>query len=206
MLFHILDLTGVAVFAVTGALEARRRQMDVFGACVVGFVTALGGGTLRDLLLGRLLRTPVFWVADWSYVAVAAAASIVTFCAFRPRRSGRRFLLIADAAGLAMATMIGVTKSLSAGVSPVVALVMGTVTGVVGGIARDVLCNEVPLVLREDIYATVCLVGGLLYLALRTAGAPFSAAILSAVTVMFAFRVAAIVLRLRLPAGLRGAS
>ncbi|MDR3710852.1 MAG: trimeric intracellular cation channel family protein [Capsulimonadaceae bacterium] len=200
-MFHYLDLLGVIVFAVSGALEARERGMDVFGACAIGFVTALGGGTLRDMVLQH---GPVFWVRDSTYIVLVTLASVATFLTAQRHTVPRRILLIADAGGLAVATTIGVQKALAASVSPVIALLMGVVTGVVGGIGRDVLCNEVPLVLCEDIYATVCLVGAILFLALRATHVPTDLASPIAVAFMFALRVAAIALNLRLPAVLRG--
>lgn len=155
----ILDIFGTAVFAISGAIAAGRKSMDIFGMIVLGCVTALGGGTLRDVVLGI---TPVFWVLDTSYLAVAIAASIgmyVSACCFRlPAMS----LLYADALGLATFMVIGFQKGYQATQDYIIAVIMGVVTGVVGGIIRDVLSGETPLIFRREIYASASFCGAAL--------------------------------------------
>jgi uncharacterized membrane protein YeiH len=192
-----LNIFGAAVFALSGALEARRKGMDVFGATVVSLVTALGGGTLRDLLLQH---GAVFWVADPVPVIAVTLTALATFFAWHPLpRTFGRMLLVADAAGLAVLTILGEQKALAAGVSPVVALVMGIITGVAGGILRDILCNEIPLVLRREIYATAAAVGGLLFLGLRALHMGGALPALLAVATVFIVRLIALRLNLSLP-------
>lgn len=157
---HWIDLLGVAVFAISGTLMAHKKHMDGIGVIVLATVTAVGGGTLRDVILD----VPVFWVTDNGYLYAILIAAITTI--FWIRRSDRfplRFLLHADAIGLAFFNILGAQKALSMGVSPVVAVMMGTMSGVFGGLLRDVICREIPLVLKGEIYATACIVGGIIY-------------------------------------------
>jgi len=195
-MIYVLDLFGVLVFAVAGSLAAGRKQMDLFGVVVVALVTALGGGTLRDVTLGL---SPVFWVSDPMYVLVAAAAAIGTFALARSFRLPRRLMLVADAFGLAIFTVIGVRKALGVGVHPGIAVVMGVMTGVAGGMIRDVLSGEIPLILRREIYATASLCGAGVFVGLAHwfPHTPLNAVV--AVAVILAARLAAIHWRLSLP-------
>jgi uncharacterized membrane protein YeiH len=205
-MLYALDLFGVVVFAIAGVLVAARKQMDVFGLVVVALVTALGGGTLRDLCLGA---RPVFWATDPTYVLVATAAALGTFGAERAahawgaaasRAGGHlRALLVADAFGLAIFTVIGTEKALQAEVSPAIAAILGTMTGVAGGMVRDVLCGEIPLILRKEIYATASLLGAAILVALCHLGLHRNLAILLAVAAVLVLRLAAIRWRLALP-------
>lgn len=151
--------------AASAAIQARRFNLDLFGATVLGVVTAVGGGTLRDLLLGL---TPVFWISDLRFLLVAVPSSLLSFfvAARMPTGNGRRLALLMylDAVGLALFTLTGVQVALEAGVAPVLTIVIGCVTGTAGGMIRDLLCNITPSVLREDLYATISLVGGAAYL------------------------------------------
>lgn len=157
-MFQLLDLFGTAVFAATGALAAGRKNLDLFGVLVLAIVTAIGGGTLRDLTLGL---TPVFWIQAPQYLWIASAAGLVTVMLARYRWLHRDFLPVADALGLATFCVIGAERALAAGVDPATAVLMGVMTGVFGGMIRDVLCGEVPLVLRKELYATAALTGSL---------------------------------------------
>lgn len=167
-IFVPLSLVATAVMAASAAIQARRFSLDLFGATVLGIVTAVGGGTLRDLLLGL---TPVFWITDLRFLLVAVPSAMLSFyiAARMPTGNGRRLALLMylDAIGLALFTLTGVQVALGAGVSPVLAIVIGCVTGTAGGMIRDLLCNITPSVLREDLYATISLAGGAVYLGLR---------------------------------------
>ena len=197
----IFTQMGVAVGAISGALEARNKQMDIFGAATVAVVTALGGGTLRDVLLQH---GPVFWVRDVVPLLVASISAIVTYvAASSPGKSVRTVLLVADAGALALFTVVGTEKALAAHVSPVVALVMGVITGVAGGIFRDILCNVIPMVLRRDIYATACMAGAALYLALHSAGVPQPIVSVASILTIFLIRVAVLRWKLSLPEALQ---
>ncbi len=159
--FHWIDLAGVGVFAVSGTLMAFKKQMDGFGVIVLASVTAIGGGTLRDMILDL----PVFWVRDPSFFYVILLAALCTIIWLRiSHRFPLRYLLVADAFGLAFFNLMGLQKALAYGASPFVAIALGTMTGVFGGLIRDVICREVPLVLKSELYATTCIAGGAIYL------------------------------------------
>ncbi len=147
---YLLDLIGVAVFAATGAVVAADKRLDPFGFALVGTVTGIGGGTLRDLLLGR----PVFWIAQNEYVVVCVLVTAVLFVVLPHLRHRHEILLWADAIGLSVFAALGARIALDVGASPIIAVVMGVMTGCFGGVARDVICNEIPLILHREIYAT----------------------------------------------------
>ena len=158
-ILYIFDLLGGAVFAVSGALMAGKKQMDLFGVLVLAGVTAIGGGTVRDLLLDK----DVFWLHDNNYLIVILISALGTVLLKRNFIITNKVLLIADAFGLALFSVLGTAKSLSFNFSPLISIIMGVVTGVVGGAIRDILCGEVPLILRKDIYATAAVIGGSVY-------------------------------------------
>ena len=194
----LLSLAGVAVFAISGALTAGRKQFDVFGVIVIAVVTAIGGGTIRDLLLDI---NPVFWIADTRYLSVTSIAAVLTVILVRFRAPPMKLLLVADAIGLALFTISGTQIAEAAGASHGVSLLMGCITGVAGGVLRDVLSNDVPLLLRDrEIYATAALAGSLVYLVLlhRCGCEPGTAAIAGMVTVV-ALRFLAIWANVRVP-------
>ncbi len=194
---YALELLGVAVFAVSGVLAAGRKGLDVVGMAVIATVTAVGGGTLRDLLLDR---HPTFWIADTTYLWVILGATAVTLAYVRFWIATRRALLLADALGLAFFTIAGVQIAEQAGVSDLIAVLMGTITGVAGGVFRDVLTAEIPLVMRPGrLYATAAIVGAASYVLLVGWGIPPDAAALVGMAAIAALRLAAILWRLELP-------
>ena len=190
------------VFAVSGALAAGRKKMDVFGVAVVALVTALGGGTIRDVVLGRL---PVFWVYDPVYILVAVGAALAMFLAGDLSRLSAKLLLVCDAFGLGLFTVLGCEVAMrnaevaSARAGWVIVILMGAMTGSAGGILRDVLCGEIPLVLRHEIYATASLLGGLVIVVLAAGGVNRPAVMLAGLGVALAVRLAAIHWHLSLP-------
>ena len=194
---HALELLGVAVFAVSGVLAAGRKGLDVVGVAVIAIVTAVGGGTLRDLLLGR---HPTFWIADTTYLWVILGATAVTLGYVRFWIATRRALLVADALGLAFFTIAGVQIAEQAGVSDLIAVLMGTITGVAGGVLRDVLTAEIPLVMRPGrLYATAAIVGAASYVLLVRWGIAPDAAAVVGMAAIAGLRLAAILWRLELP-------
>lgn len=169
-LFYMADLFGVAVFAITGALMAGRKSMDLFGVLVIAIVTALGGGTLRDLILDN---HPVSWIRNDIYIVVASLAAIGTVAWVRLTRPiHEKGLLLADAFGLAVFTVIGTEVAMQHNVPHSTAIIMGVMTGVAGGVMRDVICNEIPLIFQKEIYATACIAGALVFIGMRTLGTP----------------------------------
>jgi uncharacterized membrane protein YeiH len=182
---------------VSGALAAGRKSLDWIGVAVIALVTAIGGGTLRDLLLDR---HPIFWIADPTYLLVILGATACTLVYVRFRVPGRRGLLVADAFGLAFFTIGGAQIAQQAGLSGILAVLMGTITGVVGGMVRDVLCAEIPLILRRgQLYASSAIIGATLYLLLEYAGADRDTAALFGMATIAGVRFAAIAWRLELP-------
>jgi uncharacterized membrane protein YeiH len=196
MAIYLLDMFGIAVFAVSGALTAGRKNMDLFGVIVVAVVTAIGGGTVRDVLLDR---HPVFWIEDPTYLVVILAAAGATLAYGRYFTPPRASLLYADAFGLALFTFVGAEVAYEAGVSGLIVVVMGTITGAAGGVMRDVLCAEMPLILRREIYATASIAGGAIYVFLveMGAGPPFVS--LVPIATVFVLRVTAIRFDLHVP-------
>jgi len=159
-----LDLAGVAVFAISGALVASRKCMDPVGFALIATITGIGGGTLRDLLLDR----DVFWVHQPYYVVLCTVFALLVFVV-APRVEYRyRLLLWADAAGLSLFCVLGARLAVESGFSGVIAVVMGLLTATFGGLIRDVLCNEIPLILRNEIYATAALCGAFVYVVLTS--------------------------------------
>jgi uncharacterized membrane protein YeiH len=163
LIFYWTDHAGVAVFAIAGTLLAFRKKMDGFGVLVLASATAIGGGTTRDLILGL----PVFWTYDPNYLYTIIIAALLTivwlrFKAYIPMTT----LMVADAIGLAFFATMGAEKTLSAGFSPFIAIIMGTISACFGGMLRDVLARDIPMVLKSELYATTCIVGATVYVLL----------------------------------------
>ncbi|MGE5387074.1 MAG: trimeric intracellular cation channel family protein [Betaproteobacteria bacterium] len=196
MILYLLDLLGVAVFAVSGALAAGRKGMDLLGVLVIAALTAIGGGTVRDVLLDR---HPIFWISDPVYLVVILAAAIITLLYVRWRLPPGNLLLLADAAGLALFTLMGAQIAEERALSPIIIVLMGTITGAAGGVLRDVLSAEIPLVLRRDIYATAAIAGASTYLIAQALGATRAPAFGLGLIVVVALRVNAITRGWRLP-------
>ena len=162
-----LDYIGTMVFAMSGVLTAAERRLDLFGAMFIGVVTAIGGGTTRDLLLGV---TPVTWLSTPVYLYIILAGVVLAMVFRRVLEKLRRTLFLFDTIGIGVFTIIGLEKALNLGVYPAVAVMMGMTSAVVGGVIRDTLTNEVPLIFHREIYATACIAGALVYLLLRWVG------------------------------------
>ncbi|MCL4114387.1 UNVERIFIED_CONTAM: hypothetical protein GTU68_052323 [Idotea baltica] len=160
-MIYIFDLLGTFAFAISGTITGFDRRFDAFGVSMVGLVTAVGGGTLRDVLIGS---QPVGWMQDINYLYAVAAGVFVTFVFFRRIRTWHRTLFIFDALGIGLFTLLGLEKALAMGLHPVISVLMGMMSAVFGGVLRDILCSEVPLIFRREIYATICLGGGAIYL------------------------------------------
>ncbi len=172
----ILDWFGIVVFAMAGALVASRKDMDIIGFILLGTVTGIGGGTVRDILLGSF---PVFWVANPSYLVVCMAVSAITFFFAHIPQSRYRLLLWFDAIGMALFAVTGAGRALSMGAEPVVAVAMGVITATFGGILRDILGGESPIILRREIYITAALAGAALFVTLSECGVPREVCLMS---------------------------
>jgi uncharacterized membrane protein YeiH len=196
MFLYLLDLAGVAVFSISGVLAARDRDLDLLGVIVVAAITAIGGGTLRDLLLDR---HPIFWVTDASYLTVIIVSAVMTIIYVRKWPPPGVILLVADALGLALFALSGAQYAEAAQCPPLIVILMGTITGVMGGIIRDVITARVPLILRREIYATAAIAGVAVYLLLQTIDVPRAVAFGSGMVTVVVLRLVAIRWNLHLP-------
>ncbi len=195
--FYWFGMAAVAVSAVTGVLDSGRKEMDLIGALLVGVATALGGGTIRDLLLDR----NVFWVVDQTYLVAALGTGLITFFVARAFTVPPRLFLIPDALGLALFTIVGTQIALQWHIPWLTASLMGVITGVVGGVLRDVLCNDVPLVfLKGELYATAAWVGSLALIGLQGIGVSPQIASWIAMSAILLLRLAAMRFHITLPA------
>ena len=196
MFLYLLDLAGVAVFSISGVLAARDRDLDLLGVIVVAAITAIGGGTLRDLLLDR---HPIFWVTDASYLTVIIVSAVMTVIYVRKWPPPGVILLVAEALGLALFALSGAQYAEAAQCPPLIIIIMGTMTGVMGGIIRDVITARVPLILRREIYATAAIAGVVVYLLLQAIDVPRAVAFGSGMVTVVVLRLVAIRWNLHLP-------
>ncbi|MEF3048323.1 trimeric intracellular cation channel family protein [Pseudotabrizicola sp. L79] len=195
-LLPFLDYASVAIFALTGALVASRAQLDVVGFIFIACLTATGGGTLRDVMLDR----PVFWIVDPVMLAVASAAAVIVFLTAHRLESRYRAILWLDAFALAVAVPAGVAAALAQGAGWPVILVMGMITGCMGGLMRDVVCNEVPLVLKQgELYVTCAFAGALAVVLLALIGVQGGTALLACAAVTLCLRAGSLALGWKLP-------
>lgn len=163
-MFDLLDILGTMAFAISGALTAINKKMDPFGVFVIAFVTAVGGGTLRDVLIGH---TPVGWMRNLDSVYVIITGFVVTLIFRKKLDKLRVSLFLFDTIGLGVFTLIGLEKGIASGLHPVICIALGTMTACFGGVIRDILCNEIPVIFRKEIYATICIIGGCVFFLLR---------------------------------------
>lgn len=191
----IIEVAGTIAFAISGIRLAAAKSFDWFGAYVVGLVTAIGGGTLRDVLLD----IPVFWMLSPMYLSVTGISLITVIIFQRLLVKGMRTLFLFDAIGLALFVVVGIEKTLAADYPMWVAIVMGVTTGSFGGVVRDILLNEEPLFFRKDIYATACLAGGVIYWLLSIIPLPLWVPQTACATTVIGLRVAAVYFKWSLP-------
>ena len=158
---YLWDLIGTAVFGVSGVLVGLERRMDVFGMLILAFVTGVGGGTLRDIMIGSI---PVFWMNNLTYILMIVISVVLTVI-FRKQFSEHwsKSLMLFDTIGLGVLTIIGIEKALRFGLSPTIAIILGTMTGSFGGVIRDIFANKLPALFHNEIYATACIAGGTVY-------------------------------------------
>jgi len=195
-LIYSLDLVGTFVFAISGTLSAANKKLDVFGAFFTGFVTAIGGGTLRDLILGNF---PVAWILDLNYFIVISSGVIFTIIFKKHIMTLKRTLFLFDTIGIGVFTIIGLEKALFLDVHPTLAIVMGLFTAVMGGVIRDIVCNDIPLIFRKEIYATACIAGALLFMLLSFFNVDANAKLIITILFIIAIRLISIKFKLSLP-------
>lgn len=193
---YALEMLGTFFFAISGALAVQDQHDDLFGAGFTGFVTAIGGGTLRDIMLGSY---PLVWIGDIGYLYAIFAGIIVAFIFVKSLERLKRTFLVFDALGISFFTILGVEKALALGVRPEIAAIMGMFTAIMGGVLRDVLTNETPVLFRKEIYATACLAGAILYLILFRAGVERNINMTASIILICLIRILAVKYRLALP-------
>ena len=166
-LFNILDIMGTIAFAISGALAAMERKLDLFGVFIIAFVTAIGGGTLRDTLIGE---TPVTWMENPVYVYLIGVVTILAIIFRNKINYLKKSLFLFDTIGLGIFTITGVEIGIRSELAPIIVIALGTMTGTFGGVIRDILCNEIPVIFRKEIYATACIVGATAFVILYDLG------------------------------------
>lgn len=195
-MLYTFELLGTFFFAISGALAIQDHHDDLFGAGFTGFVTAIGGGTLRDIMLGSY---PLVWIGDINFLYAIFAGVLVAYLFFKVLYKLRRTFLFFDSLGISFFTVLGVEKALSLGVRPEIAAIMGMFTAVMGGVIRDVLTNETPVLFRKEIYATACLAGAILYLVLYRIGFDRNIDMGASMVLIFVVRLLAVKYKLALP-------
>jgi len=195
-ILYPFELLGTFFFAISGALAIQDHHDDLFGAGFLGFVTAIGGGTLRDIMLGSY---PLVWIGDVFFLYSIFAGVLVAYIFFKPLMRLKRTFLVFDTLGISFFTVLGVEKALNLGVSPEIAAIMGMFSAVMGGVIRDVLTNETPVLFRKEIYATACLTGAIIYLIFFKLGADRNLNMVLSITLIFTIRMLAVKYKLTLP-------
>ncbi|WP_299112719.1 trimeric intracellular cation channel family protein [uncultured Winogradskyella sp.] len=164
MFFQTIDILGTIAFAISGVLVAMNKRMDPFGVLIIAFVTAVGGGTLRDIMVGV---EPVSWMQNMTFVYVIIGSAVFAVVFRDYLKHLRRSLFLFDTIGIGLYTVVGIETGLVAGLHPIICIALGTMTACFGGVIRDILCNEIPVIFRKEVYATACILGGLTYFLLR---------------------------------------
>lgn len=195
-MLYAIDILGTMAFAISGMLTAMNKRMDPFGVFVIAFVTAVGGGTLRDVLIGR---TPVGWMQDLNYVYIIIVGFFIALIFRKKLDKLRASLFLFDTIGLGVFTLIGIRRGLVVGLDPVICVALGTMTACFGGVIRDILCNEIPVIFRKEIYATICIFGGVVFFVLRRFNIPEDAIYLITSSVIIIVRIMAVVFKWSLP-------
>ena len=195
-IFSLLDLIGTTAFAMSGALTAINKRLDPFGVFIIAFVTAVGGGTLRDMMIGR---TPVSWMLDLRYVYLIIFGFVLAVIFRKKLDRLRTSLFLFDTIGLGVFTLIGLERGIIFGLHPVICIALGTMTACFGGVIRDILCNEIPVIFRREIYATVCMFGGIVFFALKEINLEQDLLYLITSAIMIVFRLLAVKYKWYLP-------
>ena len=160
MFIQTIDILGTIAFAISGVLVAMNKKMDAFGVFIIAFVTAVGGGTLRDVLIGA---TPVFWMVNMTFIIVISASVFFAVIFRNHIKHLRKSLFLFDTIGIGLYTVIGIEKGIAANLNPLICIALGTMSACFGGVIRDILCNEIPVIFRKEVYASACIIGGLSY-------------------------------------------
>lgn len=195
-LFNILNILGTVAFAISGALAAMDRRLDIFGIFIIGFVTAIGGGTLRDTLIGN---TPVGWMENTVFVYLIGAVILLTIIFRNKINYLKRSLFLFDTIGLGIFTIIGVEIGIRNELDPIISVALGAMTGTFGGVIRDILCNEIPVIFHKEIYATACIFGGLVFMAMHSLGVDQDIIYITTSIIVIAIRIVVVKYEISLP-------
>lgn len=195
-LFNILDFLGIISFAISGSLVAMRKKLDPFGVFIIAFATSVGGGTLRDVLIGA---QPVFWMKNTSVIFIIMASYFFAIIFRKKLKYLNKSLFLFDTIGLGLYTIMGTEIGLKANFHPVVVISIATMSASFGGVIRDILCNEVPVIFRKEIYATACVFGSITYLVLHKFGFNETIVYVSTSLMVISIRLIAVLLKLSLP-------
>lgn len=196
IMFYAIDILGTIAFTISGVLVALSKRMDPFGILIIAFVTAVGGGTLRDILIGI---TPVSWMNNMTYTYVIIISTIFAIIFKRRLEHLRKSLLLFDTIGIGLYTVVGVEKGISAGLNPIICVALGTISACFGGVIRDILCNEIPVIFRKEIYATACIVGGFSYFLIQKLPIELDIAFALAGAIVIIIRLLAVKFKISLP-------
>lgn len=196
MFYFTIDILGTIAFAISGVLVAMEKKLDLFGVFIIAFVTAVGGGTLRDLLIGN---TPVVWMQGSVYVLTIFITVILAILFRNQLKYLRTSLFLFDTIGIGLYTMVGIDKGLTAGLMPIMCIALGTITASFGGVIRDILCNEIPVIFRREIYATACILGGTGYFLIRKLPIIDEYAYIVAIFLVIGIRLLAVTFKIALP-------
>ena len=195
-LIYVLDIIGTFAFAISGALVASKKDFDLFGVIIIAFVTAVGGGMTRDVLINA---HPINWIGDLNYIWTILAAVVFTFLFKSKIAPLSKTMFLFDTIGIGVFTLLGTQKGLSYDLHPFIAVVMGMVSSVIGGVIRDVLTNEVPLIFKKEIYASACLAGGTVYLITNHFQLSENIQFIATITTVIIIRILAVKFHLELP-------
>lgn len=194
-MFHIIEILGTVAFAISGSLTAMSKKLDPFGVFIIAFVTAVGGGTLRDVMIGQ---TPVAWMKQLDYVYLIILGFVLALVFRKKLDRFRISLFLFDTIGLSVFTLIGLQKGLETGLHPIICVALGTMTACFGGVIRDILCNEIPVIFRREIYATICMAGGILFFLLKALAVNDELLSVIVAVFMIVFRILAVTRKWRL--------
>ncbi|UNY98700.1 trimeric intracellular cation channel family protein [Zhouia spongiae] len=198
MFYYIIDILGTIAFAISGVYAAMSKKLDPFGVFIIAFVTATGGGTIRDVIIGK---TPVFWLINYTYMYVIVGAVIFAILFRKQLRYLRTSLFLFDTIGIGLYTVVGVEKGIEAGLHPFMCVVLGTITACFGGVVRDILCNEIPVIFEgREIYATACIAGGVSYFLFNELPIKSDIIFAAPIVIVIVIRLLAVRYKLALPA------
>ncbi len=195
-MFYIIDILGTISFAISGVLVALNKRMDAFGIIIIAFVTATGGGMLRDILIGN---TPVSWMKNMTYVYVIVATTILAVIIKRKIDYLKTPMFLFDTIGIGLYTLVGIQKGINLHLHPIICISLGTMTACFGGVLRDILCNQIPVIFRKEIYATACILGGISFFLLRKLHLESNLIYLISGVIIIAIRLLAVRFKISLP-------